>query len=489
MSSEHPNFAGTTSAAAPSQKAPSSSGTASAAPAPAARARSPRRLTRLSEAFDPSNNSLAFLRLFFAAMVLVSHSFPLGGFNHGLEPTYKLTDSQEDLGGLAVAGFFVISGFLVTRSFVTSSTALRYMWKRFLRIFPGFWVCLLVTAALIAPLAYFYQHNHLTGYLGGHSDSPVRYVQANFWLGMNQYNIDHLLGGTPWARNFDQRAFDGSLWTLIYEFKCYIAIAILGVFGVLRHGRYGIVAVSAALWAVLLVETRNPHAVAPGFPVIGDPWMVRLAFLFSLGTLLFLFQEKIPISGWLAAMAGAVFAVSLRTPIYPEVGQIAFAYLCFWLAVRLPIRNADRYGDFSYGLYIYAFPVQQMASLNHLNRWGLVPYVLITFTASLGLAVASWHFVEKPAMDLKRLKMPTAWQATWDSHKPTWWPERSPRRRVPSATPGRLDGALAPQPARIGAGSAVPDETEFAPQASVTVPSEPYSNAGPTRAHSATTDD
>ncbi len=486
MASEHPNFAGTSPVAAPSQEASPASVTASAVPAPRAGVRSPRKLSRLSEAFDPSHNSLAFLRLFFAAMVLVSHSFPLGGFNHGLEPTYKLTDSQEDLGGLAVAGFFVISGFLVTRSFVTSSTAVRYMWKRFLRIFPGFWVCLLVTAAVIAPLAYYYQHNHLTGYLGGHSDSPLRYVQSNFWLGMNQYNIDHLLGGTPWARNFDQRAFDGSLWTLIYEFKCYIAIAILGVFGILRHGRYGILALSAALWAVLLVETRNPHAVARTFPVIGDPWMVRLAFLFSLGTLLFLFQERIPISGSVAAIAGVVFVVSTRMPIYPEVGQIAFAYLCFWLAVRLPIRNADRYGDFSYGLYIYAFPVQQMASLNHLNRWGFVPYVLITFTVTLGLAVASWHIVEKPAMSLKRLKMSTAWQATWDSRKPTWWPERSGRRRVSSKIPDGPDPSLRPHAARIDAGTAMQEGSELALQSSVAVSSQPSSSAGPAQPYSAT---
>ncbi len=472
MSSEHRNVSGTTPAAAPSP-ASSVSVRVPSAPAPVASSLSTRKSLRLSEAFDPSHNSLAFLRLFFAAMVLVSHSFPLGGFNHGLEPTYKLTNNQEDLGGLAVAGFFIISGFLVTRSFVTSSTALRYMWKRFLRIFPGFWVCLLVTAALIAPLAYFYQHNHLTGYLGGHSDSPIRYVKDNFWLGMNQYNIDHLLGGTPWARDFDQRAFDGSLWTLIYEFKCYIAVAILGVFGILRHGRYGVLALSAALWALLLVETRNPHAVAPTFPVVGDPWMVRLAFLFSLGTLLFLFREKVPISGWLAVAAGAVFVVTLRTTLYPEVGQIAFAYLCFWLAVRLPIRNADRYGDFSYGLYIYAFPVQQMASLNHLNRWGFVPYVLVSLAGSLALAIASWHFVEKPAMSLKRLRISTAWQAAWDSRKPTWWLD--PRRRQRDSHGLRVgpDHAVPSFSATIDAGSATPDGNGTPPHLPVAVPSQP----------------
>ncbi len=389
--------------------------------APAA-GRRVRRSHRLSEVFDPSRNSLAFLRLLFAAMVLLDHAFPIGGFHGGLDPMWGWTKNQESFGGLAVAGFFIISGFLVTRSFATSSTTVRYIWKRFLRIFPGFWVCLLVTAAVIAPLAYLHEYGNLHGYLAAHPDSPTRYVRSNFWLQMNQYNIDGLLAGTPYSHSGYPMAFDGSLWTLIYEFKCYIAVGILGVFGIVRHGRYACLALAVGLWSAELADTVDPGSVGRAFSPLADPQMVRMAFLFSLGVVLFLFREKIPMVGWLAAVATVVLVVSKRTDLYPELGMIAFAYITFWLAVRLPIHNADRYGDFSYGLYIYAFPIEQMASLHSLYRWGLVPYVLITLVVSLVFAVVSWHVVEKPAMRLKRVRLPRSWQARWEMRRPAWWP-------------------------------------------------------------------
>jgi len=360
---------------------------------------------RLSEAFHPSENSLAFLRLFFAALVLLDHAVPLGGFNQDRNPIAGLTMNQTSLGTLAVAGFFVISGFLVTRSFVTSSTSLRYIWKRFLRIFPGFWVCLFVIVFAAAPIVYLQQQGNLHGYLQGHVDSPSSFVKANFWLGlpgvMSHWSIDGLLTKTPY-----RSTFDGSLWTLSYEFKCYLGVGLLGLFGLLRYGRYAVLALSTGLWTAELAQTLAPGSIGRLVPVLGDPQLIDLAFLFSLGTVLFLFREKIPMADWCAGLAVMAFVVSLRTSLYAEVGQIAFAYLCFWLAVRLPVRHADRYGDFSYGLYIYAFPVEQMASLYHLNRWGYVPYVAITMVVSIGVAIVSWHVVEQPAMKLKGFKLP-----------------------------------------------------------------------------------
>jgi peptidoglycan/LPS O-acetylase OafA/YrhL len=375
-----------------------------------------RRMPRLSEAFNPSRNSLAFLRLLFAAMVLVDHAFPIGGFNHGTDPMWGWTGGQESMGGLAVAGFFIISGFLVTRSVLDSSSTLRYFWKRVLRIFPGFWVCLIVTIVVFAPLAYLYQHGNLHGYVHGFPDSPGRYVRTNFWLNMSQYNIDSLLGSTPYAHSGFPPAFDGSLWTLIYEFKCYIGLGILGLVGVVRHGRFAILALSVALWSLQLAQTHDPGSVGRVFSPLADPEMIRLAFLFSLGCVVYLHRQFIPISPVLAGLALIGFLVGMVTHLYPEIGQICFSYLVFWAAIRVPIQHADRYGDFSYGLYIYAFPVEQLAALHGLYRWGLVAYVLITMVVSLGFAVVSWHAIERPAMKLKKLPIPSKW-AFWSRQR------------------------------------------------------------------------
>ena len=364
-----------------------------------------RSLPVLEHSFDPRRNSFALLRLVFAGMVLLDHAFPLGGWN---EPSAGLHLRAESFGGLAVLGFFVISGFLVTRSFVGSRNGVSYVWKRFLRIFPGFWVCLIVTAVLIGPIAFVYEHGTLHGYVRGYGDSPINYVTHNALLSMNQYGIDGLLG-----KNSFPHAFDGSLWTLIYEFKCYLGVLALGVFGVFRRGRLGVLALSAALWGLQLQQSLDPTFLKGVF-VLGDPYMVRLAFIFSLGMLFYLYRDRVIVSGPLAAAALVMFIVSLKTPLYYGIGEVMWAYLCIWAAVRLPFYGADRYGDFSYGLYIYAFVVQQMLALYGITRWGYVPYVVLSLMGTTLLAVASWFAVERPCMRLKGFRLPRR-HPRWDA--------------------------------------------------------------------------
>jgi peptidoglycan/LPS O-acetylase OafA/YrhL len=357
----------------------------------------------LEDAFDPHRNSLSLLRLVFAAMVLFDHSFPLGGFHGGVDPMWGWTEGQESFGGLAVFGFFVVSGFLVTRSFDGSPNFVSYIWKRFLRIFPGFWVCLLVTVLVFAPLAFWYEHGSLLGYLHTHTDSPSGYLKNNAALSMNQYNIDDLLGNNPYAHlHVGFQAWDGSLWTLIYEFKCYLGVMVLGMIGVFRKWRPTVLVLSLGLWALQLKQYLHPGFLQGTF-LLGDPNMVRLAFIFSLGMIFYLYRDKIIISNTLAAVALVVFIAGMRLDLYYGVGAVMWAYLCMWAAVRLPFHNVDKYGDFSYGLYIYAFPIEQMLSLYHVNSWGQVPYVLLSLAVAMVLAIGSWYGIERPAQRLKRL--------------------------------------------------------------------------------------
>ena len=402
----------------------------------------------LDLAFDPKKNSLGFLRIVFAALVLLDHAFPLGGFNRGSDPMWGWTKGQESFGGLAVVCFFVVSGFLVTRSFVEARSALGYAWKRFLRIMPGFWVCLIVTVALFAPIAYLYQHGTVHGYVRGHTDSPLGYLTHNALLSMNQYNVDGLLGSTPYAHSGYPQAFDGSLWTLIFEAKCYIGVAALGLLGLYRRSRFSVVALSLALWAIQLKQQLHPGFLK-GWPVIGDVQMVRLAFVFSLGVLLYLYRDKVVISNSLAAVAFAVLVIGMRTGLYNAIGEVALAYLCFWLAVRLPMSGFDRYGDFSYGLYIYAFPVEQLMALFGVHRLGLVPYVTFSLVVALALAVASWFVVEKPALSLKRLRLQNlslgvALSRRWARHRRRGAPVALAEMRAAALSSAAPDGDGSP---------------------------------------------
>jgi len=396
----------------------------------------------IQQVFDSRRNSLGFLRMAFAVMVLIDHSFPVGGFHGGTDPMWGWTRGQESLGGLAVGGFFVVSGYLVTKSFFDSETAVRYTWKRVLRIFPGFWVCLLVTVAVFAPLAYLYQYGNLNGYFNGSPESPLNYLRNNALLNMGQYNIDGLLSNTPYQHSGYPQAFDGSLWTLIYEFKCYIVVALVGTLGLMWRARFTIVVMSLLLWAAQLKLVTDPTFLK-GWAVLGDPTMIRLAFIFSVGMVFYLYRDKIPMSDVLAAVAAFVFVGGMRTGLYAGVGQVAWAYLVLWLAVRLPLHRFDRYGDFSYGLYIYAFPVEQLLALYGVYRWGYVPYVTMAVAISLFCAAASWFAIEKPFLRLKRLRLGEVPTSEVDTELSGWRRLWNPRWGV-GTPPSESDVELVP---------------------------------------------
>lgn len=369
--------------------------------------------TSIGEAFDPRSNSFGFLRTVFALLVVVDHAFPLGGYNSGVDPMWAWTKGQEDIGGMAVAGFFVLSGFLVTRSFEGSPNVVRYLWKRILRIFPGFWVCLAVTALVFGTIATLYQHGTLSGYFNVSGVGPVGYAYHNAFLNMNQWDINGLLYGTPYSHTGYPQAFDGSLWTLIYEFKCYIGVAILGMLTLTKRGRrIGPIGLSLLFWVAQIEDSANPHLLA-GIPLIGDINMARLGFIFSLGMLLYLYRQSIPCSWTLSGVAVVVYLVGMRTGLYEGIGQVAFAYLCLFAAITLPLKSFDKYGDFSYGIYIYSFPIEQLCALFGAEHLGYPAYVVISIAGTMVFAVPSWFLVERPCLRLKGVRFAGIANGTW----------------------------------------------------------------------------
>jgi len=103
---------------------------------------------RLRTAFDLQPNGLNAARHLFASVVVYSHAFEVGGY--GLDPLKKLTGLTT--GDLGVAYFFSVSGFLIARSWIRKPKWNVYLWRRFLRIFSAFWVCLAISALILYPL-------------------------------------------------------------------------------------------------------------------------------------------------------------------------------------------------------------------------------------------------------------------------------------------------------------------------------------------------
>ncbi|WP_280702745.1 acyltransferase [Kitasatospora sp. GP82] len=348
------------------------------------------------------------LRLLLAWAVMVSHTFPLG--YRQPNPGTALTHGQADVGTLAVCGFFVLSGLLITRS-VGRLPLGRFLWHRALRILPGLWCCLLVTALVAAPLLRLHAGHGLSDWWL-HKGGPGTYLSASWPLAGELPGIRGVLTDVPYAGTIN-----GSLWSLRYEVLMYLLLAILSISGVLRRARWT-VAVLAFLCATVLPVLAAGHewlraptygllpTVSFDLPVFGGMWLANLVPLltcFLFGALAELYRDRLPVNGVAAAVAAAMLVGSLLGGGFVVVGLPAWAYLLIWTAMRMPpaLQRVGSRHDYSYGLYIYAFITQQSLAALGVNRWGHLPYLALSTLCALGMAMLSWHLVEAPAMRLK----------------------------------------------------------------------------------------
>ena len=335
----------------------------------------------LATSLDPRNNSLNALRLALAGLVIVSHAWPIGGF--GSDPEL----GKVGLGTWAVAGFFAISGYLIASSRLRSGFG-PFLWRRCLRIFPGLWACLLVIAFVFAPIAAAVENgpDHLL------SGGLLKFVGSNGLL-----NHVEGLGGTlsnvPYAGSWD-----GSLWTLFYEFACYLILGTVFALPVVRRRP------ERCLWVLFagsLAITFAVYELHRGVP-FRLAWLAYLGTYFWAGALLFVYAQRVRMNAVVPVAAVLTLAVACWSAHVEVLSAIPLAYLVLWLGAVLPLTRIGRKNDISYGVYIYAFPVQQLLVLAGANALGLTAYIVLAIVATVPLAVASWFLIERPAIGLKR---------------------------------------------------------------------------------------
>ncbi|MYT22539.1 acyltransferase family protein [Streptomyces sp. SID7760] len=357
---------------------------------------------------------MGFIRLILASAVVVSHARVLG-FGR-TEFGHAFTHSQVDLGKWSVYGFFVLSGILVTRSGMRLGLG-RFFWHRALRLLPGLWVCLFLTAFVAAPVVYWRLHGSLAGFTG-RDWGPVDYLRANGAIQLNQNDVSDVMADAMKRGLAHDRSMDGALWSLYYEVLCYMGVAILAVTGVLARARRAVLLIAGILgWLVVRQAVSDRFWAGPfdasyfhpvDLPVVGftNPVLViYLGFAFALGAVIELYGHRIPVSDVLGIASLIAVLGSARFGFLFVVGVPAFAYLLVWLAIRLPapFRRIGARHDYSYGIYIYGFVVEQVLAVLGFARWGLPAYLGLSLTVTVMLAIMSWHCVERPAMRLKDL--------------------------------------------------------------------------------------
>ena len=344
---------------------------------------------KLGHVFDPRNNALNAWRLVLATGVILWHSFPLTGRHVPFVAGYQF------LSQVFVDGFFAISGFLITSSWLKNPRLRHYAVARGLRIFPGLWVCVAVTAFVIAPLSVAIQGGSATRLLL--SGAPLNYVLNNGLLNFFYAGI----AGTPRHVPFPG-AWNGSIWTLLPELFCYIAVAGLGTTGLL--GRRWL----APALTVLMVICSVLVTPWSGFAQVWTPASIgaRFALMFLAGALLQQYQDVIPARWSLVAVSAAIVVAASWLPNYRVLAAIPLAYAIIVSGALLRHKRLQLRNDVSYGIYIYAFPMQQLLIVCGL---GVLPPLLffpIATLATLPLAALSWFVVEKRAIALKSRFLP-----------------------------------------------------------------------------------
>jgi peptidoglycan/LPS O-acetylase OafA/YrhL len=365
-----------------------------------------------AQAFDPNNNAFGFLRLVLAILVIFSHTFPLGGF--GIDRLEAFTKGRYTIGLVSVAMFFVLSGFLICRSASASRSVPRFLWHRFLRIFPGYWVCLVVCACVFAPLMAFAEFGTLLRVFSAPWNSPQSFMIRNAGLfHLNEFSIGGILFIRPnsiagvLSHNPVPGMINGSLWSLPFEVSCYLAVAALAAVGVLRRARFIVLGLFAGLWCLYAFDCVNPDGFRQWFPYPGMKQLVMLCLFFSAGCVCFLYREKIPHSTAIFVISVVALVVSLPLGVFGLIAPVAMTYAFLWLAFALPFARFDRKGDFSYGTYIYAFPVQQGMALLRIQEEGFGLYFASSLLLTSVLAFLSYRLIEAPCLRWKTLKMST----------------------------------------------------------------------------------
>ncbi len=328
-------------------------------------------------------NNLDLVRLGCAIMVLVGHGFMI--FTNDPDDPDPVISAIYAAQAIGLEVFFVLSGFLITRSALRTQSAAAFWTSRAARILPGLIVASVFSALVIGPLA---TTIDLSAYI---SDPAVPlYILGTGLLTLSDLQLPGVFEAAP-----NPGDVNIPIWTLRYEIAFYAAAWIAAIVGLLtRRTVLLVIPLAGAYIAVLLSGLDN---------AVPTLWhLTRFGSAFGLGALAWLYRAQVPLS-WLWTVVLLMAAFVLRdTPAAPVLSIVASGYMALMVGYAVPcLRAYHRVGDLSYGVYIYHWPIGSLlfAFVSDIRPLELTAATLVL---SLVAASASWHFVERPALSLAR---------------------------------------------------------------------------------------
>jgi len=339
----------------------------------------------------PANNFTA-VRLLLASLVIFTHSYWLTTGKSGQDDLSGVLDAPVSV--FAVDGFFFLSGFLVYPSLLRLASASRFLFARFARLWPGLAVSVLLTVLVGA----FISNVHGLAYLRG---DTAKFMATNLTFLVGSFNLTGITCGT------EPCPVNGSLWTLPWEARCYLGLALLALMGLTKPDLMKRIVLPATLAGAIIWDVPalqhfvQVHVGRGAVDQLNEA--DRLWPLFALGAAAYIFRERLTLSWIVLAVLFALMLGANRLGIGVHARGLFVGYLvlCLGLLTAKKRSFSGAWPDYSYGMYIYAFPVMMAvhAIAPTPSHWLLA---VLTFAATLPCAIMSWHFVEKPALGIAK---------------------------------------------------------------------------------------
>jgi peptidoglycan/LPS O-acetylase OafA/YrhL len=346
---------------------------------------------RLDRILSKENNNLGLFRLLAAILVIWSHAYALTYNPQGEDFIFALTGFV-DSGGIAVKFFFFISGILVTNSLVRGSSPNDFISARFFRVWPALFVCVALLTLVIGPLA-------------TDQSGPDYFGNSATWQFLLSNSVTSPIAGwassslTLWYlpglfTDLPLRAVNGSLWTIPYEVVSYLAL--FGIWFVWAQVRRFL---TLALVVYLLLTY-----LIPAWTFLDSSYTILL-LLFFLGAALAIWQNRIYIGIWLLLPLLLSSVLLVGSKLGHVFLFITFFMAIIWISSFAQVKKIRLPGDYSYGTYLWGWPVQQLVTQLGVTTITFQNQLLV-IAISVGLGALSWHFVEKPSMKFgKRLAL------------------------------------------------------------------------------------
>ena len=318
-------------------------------------------------------NNFDFLRFLGASLIIISHAFALSlGYGNVFE-----FDSHLLIGQFGLATLLVISGYLIIASWERQPDFIVFFKKRLLRVAPALIVSILAVLLIIGPIVTTLSLQEYFAAL----------LSPSTWTSLAFYKDGSSLG--LFTTN-PVTYVDAPLWAIPLEFFLYIVVAVMGIAGLLRYKNSMVpaIAVTVLLWAVCYLLQPFDK--------------IRFMIYFFVGAFLWINRERIAYRWYYVALLWMPTLIFFHTQVFYVFAFIAIPYTVIWFA-DLPLErlhNFGKYGDFSFGMFIYGYPIQQ-SILHFMPSIEIGQFIILSFAFTIPAAVLSWYLIERHALAKK----------------------------------------------------------------------------------------